>query len=57
MKNPMEKFTAEEQLTILEIARFALSDGEMFDYVADKLDLNDGEVKDLQEKIEVVTNT
>jgi len=57
MKNPMEKFTAEEQLTILEIARLSLSDGEMFDYVADKLDLNDGEVKDLQEKIEVVTNT
>ena len=56
MKNPMEKFTKEEQLTILEIARFALSDGDIFDYVADKLDLSDKEVKTLQQKIEGVTN-
>ena len=56
MNNPMEKFTNEEQVIILEIARFALSDGEIFDYVADKLDLSDKEVKALQVKIEGVTN-
>jgi len=55
-KKIMEKFSNEDCLTILEIARVALSDGEIYDYVADKLDLSDGEVKALQEKIESVTN-
>jgi hypothetical protein len=56
MNNPMEQFTVEEQVTILEIARLALSDGETFDHIADKLDMDDGEVKALQEMIEGVTN-
>lgn len=49
-------FTDEEEGTILEAARVALSDAEVYEYVADKLDLSDKELKALQKKIESVTN-
>jgi hypothetical protein len=45
------KFTAEEEVNILEVARVALSDADVFDFCADKLDLSDKELKKLQEKI------
>lgn len=56
MNNSMETFTDEDQTIILEIARIALSDSETFDFIVEKLDLNDWKVKDLQGKIEGVTN-
>ena len=49
-------FTDEEEGTILETARVALSDAETYEYIADKLDLSDKELKTLQEKIERITN-
>lgn len=51
----MEKFSEAEQLEILEIARFALSDGEIFDYVADMLDLDDKYMQTLRDKVHKVT--
>lgn len=51
----MEKFSEAEQLEILEIARFALSDGEIFDYVADMLDLDDKYMQELRDKIDKAT--
>ena len=45
-------FTGEEELTIFELARVALSDAEIFDHIVDKLDLSDNDGKELQEKIE-----
>jgi len=49
-------FTKEEESTILEIARVALSDAEVYDYFADKLDLADDELKALQGRIESITD-
>lgn len=49
-------FTKEENLTILEIARVALADADIFDYIADKMDIADSELKNLQEKVNKATN-
>lgn len=51
----IKEFTLEEQGTILELARFALSDADTFDYFVEKLDLSDAEVKALQGKLEKAT--
>ncbi len=51
-----DPFDDEEEGTILEMARVALSDAEVYDYFADKLDLSDKELKNLQEKIKTVTD-
>ena len=51
-----QPFTHEEEVTILETARVALSDADIYEAIADKLDLADDELKALQEKIEKVTN-
>ena len=44
-------FTDEEMLTIMELARVALSDAEVYDYFSDKLDISDKDMKELQEKV------
>jgi hypothetical protein len=51
----MSDFSKEEQTEILEIARYALADGETFDRIAIKLDLTDEYMKELQGKIEKAT--
>lgn len=56
MDTIFDQFTKEEQLTILEIARFALSDADIYEYVMGKMDMSDLEAKTLQEKIELATN-
>lgn len=48
-------FTPSDEGTILELARVSLSDAEIYDYFADKLDLSDEEMKTLQKKIEEAT--
>ena len=45
----LSAFTKEEQLTILEVVREALTNN--YEYVADHLDMSDEEIKALQEKI------
>ena len=49
-------FTTEEQITILELARVALTDASIFDAIAIDLDLSDNYLKLLQEKIIQKTN-
>lgn len=49
-------FSQNEETTILELARVALADAEIYDDIADKLDISDKELKALQKKIENVTN-
>ena len=51
-----DPFTSEEMGTILELARVALSDAEVYDYFADKLDLTDKEMKALQKKVHKKTS-
>ena len=51
----MEEFNKEEESIILGIARTALADAEIFDSIAEEFDITDTELKQLQEKIEVVT--
>ena len=51
-----DPFTSEEMGTILELARVALGDAEVYDYFAEKLDLSDKEMKSLQKKIEEKTS-
>lgn len=51
-----DPFSDEEEGAILELARLALSDAEVYDSFADKLDISDKELKKLQIKIEAVTN-
>ena len=47
----MDKFTKEEQIAILEIARLALGDSVFYDELADSTDLSDEWLKNLQEKL------
>ena len=49
-------FSKEEELIILELARTALADAEVYDTLAYNIDLSDKVLKKLQEKIEAVTN-
>jgi len=55
-KLKMKNFTKEELLTIFELARVALSDAEIYDYIVDKLDIADEEAKALQEKLNKTLN-
>lgn len=47
----MDDFTTEEQLIILEAARIALSDADIFDSLADQMDVADDVLKEIQEKL------
>jgi hypothetical protein len=52
-KYPMEdKFDREEQNVICELARIALADAEIYDSIAEDLDLSDEALKVLQNKLE-----
>jgi len=51
----MHKFTNEQQSTILELARVALADADIYDKVAEELDLSDCYLKGLQIMIEAVS--
>jgi hypothetical protein len=55
MKKIMDQFT-DEQSTILELARLALSDADTYDMVAEEMDLSDCYLKGLQEIIESASN-
>jgi hypothetical protein len=50
----MDKFTAEEQSVILELARYAL--GAVFTEFAEEADLSDEYLVELREKIEAISN-
>jgi len=50
----IESLSEEDLLTIFEAARVALSDAEVYEYIADKLDLSDEYLKDLQEKLTTI---
>ena len=52
----MQNLTQEEQLIIMEAARISLADAEIFDYIADELDLADSELEDLERKIQKECN-
>jgi len=56
MSHPITYFTDEEKDVVLELARMALSDAEVYDRFADILDLSDECLKELQDKIESHTN-
>lgn len=51
-KDLAKTFSNSEMLTVLELARVALTDAEVYDYMADKLDMSDEDMKSLQEKLE-----
>jgi len=51
-----DPFSDEEEGTILELARVAITDAEVYDYMAGQLDLSDEYLKELQKKIEAITN-
>lgn len=51
-----DPFDDEEEGTLLEIARVALNDEEVYDYFADKLDLSDKELASLNKKVMAITN-
>jgi len=51
----MDKFTEEQQSTILELARIALADADTYDRVADEMDLSDCYLKGLQIMIGAVS--
>jgi hypothetical protein len=44
-------FTGEETLTILEAARVAMTDADVFNMLADKMDIADDELARLREKL------
>ena len=45
-------FTAQEEVIVLELARTSLRDEEIFDYVAEELDVCDDALNDLRAKID-----
>lgn len=47
-------FDPEEEIVIFEAARVALADAEMFDRLAEELDLTDDEMVELREKLQSV---
>ena len=55
MDELMENFDKEERSIILELARISLSDADIYNKVAEELDLSDDFLKGLQEKIESVS--
>jgi|TARA_Y100000034_G_scaffold131097_1_gene191064 hypothetical protein len=48
MKHP---FTDEELTVIFEAANLSIADAEIFDYIADKLDISDDEMKRISDKL------
>jgi len=55
--NILINFTEDEMVTILEVARVALCDADLFDHVADKLDLFDGYMLSLRDKLQEVMDS
>jgi hypothetical protein len=45
-------YTDSEVLVLLELARISLADGEVYDKMAERMDLSDEYLKSLQEKLE-----
>ena len=52
----VKTLTDTELCIIFEAARTALADGEVFDSLGEKMDLNDGVMKEIQEKLEGIMN-
>lgn len=50
-ENPAFNFSASELITLLEAARITLADADLFDGIADSLDISDEELKSLQDKL------
>jgi len=50
-ENPAFNFSASELTTLLEAARITLGDADLFDGIAESLDISDEELKRLQEKL------
>ena len=48
----MNEFTKEEQIILLEAARIAFADADIFDGIADHLDLSDETMIELREKLQ-----
>ena len=48
----MDKLTDSEMIEVLEIAKFALADADIFDEVADMLDISDNSMNLLRDKID-----
>lgn len=53
---PNIRLTNEELITVLEAARIALSDGDTFDFIAEQMDIADGDLADLRDKLEKQMN-
>ncbi len=51
-----DHFSDDEQVTLLEAARVALADADIFDQLAEDLDLADDELVQLREKLNGVMN-
>lgn len=49
--NSIESLDQGDIVTILELARVAVSDAEVYEYIADKLDLSDDYMKELQDTL------
>jgi len=56
MSHQMKYLTDDELDTIAEIARVALADADIYEMIAEELDLSDEFLKELQSKIEEMTN-
>lgn len=50
-QTPVKAFTRAELLTILEAARTALADADIFDGIAEQMDVSDSELSRLREKL------
>lgn len=53
-KEVKDNFSEEELLVFLEFARIAMADGEVYDKIAEKMDLSDDYLKPLIEKMQTV---
>ena len=51
-KELSEVFTNEEMLAVIELARVALSDAELLNFMADRLDMSDEDITALHVKLE-----
>ena len=51
MMKSIESLDQGDLVTILELARVAVSDAEVYEYIADKLDLSDDYMKELQDTL------
>lgn len=50
-ESPAFNFSASELITLLEAARITLADADLFDGIAESLNISDEELKSLQEKL------